>query len=269
MVGVTISNLPLELLARIFEAMDLEDAWTSAREVCRRWHDVFEFCAYSSNSIYLRRILIGVDIVCEIFSAKGEVLDRQVIHGELRFNSSKGNRTGNIARWTSSSNEACYQVWPGGRWRTFSISDVLTNISLRISNFSSNAPINVHVIQLGRDVTLVGSGNDIFYTKVIPHGDASPFSQFVVSVDTAEEPSFNCSGRSYRKHSITGFIAPTWKIYALLVHYSRINRAEREIIHRHYVQAPLFSGLIGLKEKQSREHHRGFEGSLFHGGGCF
>jgi len=46
-----ISDLSVEVLARIFEELDLDDAWT-AREVCRYWYSVFAYVAYdSANSV--------------------------------------------------------------------------------------------------------------------------------------------------------------------------------------------------------------------------
>src|SRR5579862_3059781 len=119
---VNISDFPHEIVARVFEEMDLENAWT-ARQVCRHWRDVFEFCAYGSNSIYMRGFSVGVDIMCAIYSGKGKVLDRHVIHGQLGFDSSKGARR--VAKWSPT--EEFYEVWPGGRWRKYAICDVLTD----------------------------------------------------------------------------------------------------------------------------------------------
>lgn len=245
---VNISDFPLEVVARVFEEMDLESVWT-AREVCRHWRDVFEFCAYGSNNSYLRGISVGVDIICGIHSGKGKVLDRHVIHGHLAFDSSKGARQ--VAKWSPS--EQCYEVWPGGRWRKYAICDVLTDVNLRISNLPLNQPDIT--LNLGKDATLVG---DVTQGTVNAQLGMGLFSQFVISIDTSEEPS--CKGRSYHKHSIASLIAPSWQIYALIVHNSRVHRAEMEIIRRHYVQTSSVFRSTSLAKKMDQDDWIGFGG---------
>jgi hypothetical protein len=247
---VNISDFPLELVARVFEEMDLENAWT-ARQVCRRWRDVFEFCAYGSNSNYLQGIILGVDIICGIHSAKGKVLDQHVIHGQLISDSSKATR--GIARWVAV--EECYEIWPGGRWRKFMIGDVLTDVKLCFSNLPSNAP-DIH-LQLGRDVTL--TSHITYRTEITQHREKAigVFDEFVISIDTLEEPSPN--GRSYDKHSITNLYAPLWQIYALIVHNSKKYREEMDIIRRHYLQTSTFR-TMKLKEPDTQGTWEGFGG---------
>ena len=244
---VKISDFPLEIVARVFKELDLENAWT-ARQVCRHWRDVFEFCAYGSKNVYLRGISVGVDIICGIHSGKGKVLDRHIIHGQLEFDSSKGVRR--LAKWSPT--EECYEVWPGGRWRKYTICDVLTDVNLRISNLPSNQPDII--VNLGKDATLVG---DVTHGAGNAQKGMGLFSQFIISIDTLEEPS--CNGRSYHKHFIAGLIAPLWQIYALIVHNSRIHRAEMEIIRRHYVQTSSLFHATALK-KMNQDDWKGFGG---------
>ena len=237
---VNISDFPLEVVARVFEEMDLENAWT-ARQVCRQWRNVFEFCAYGSNSIYLQGICVGVDIICGIHSSKGEVLDRHIIQGGLEFDSSKAAR--GLTKWSPM--EECYEVWPGGRWRKYAISDVLMDVNLRFSNLPSNQPDIL--VNLGKDATLVG---DITHGTGITQKRMGLFDQFIISIDTLEEPS--CNSRSYHKHSIVGLIAPSWQIYALIVHNIRVHRTEMEIIRRHYVRNSALFWSTALKKMERK-----------------
>src|SRR5277367_6196000 len=131
---VKIQDFPLELSARVFEEMKVEDAWRS-REVCRYWHQAFEFCAYGSHSVYLHGISVSVDVICGILpkttsKAGGKFLDRHVVHGELEFDISTGARR-DVAKWASQ--ERIYEPWPGGRWRNYSIAEVLTDVELRFT----------------------------------------------------------------------------------------------------------------------------------------
>ena len=247
---VIIADFPLELVARVFEELDLENAWT-ARQVCHHWRDVFEFCAYGSNSIYLRGIFVSVDVICGILSAKGKVLDQHVIHGQLKFDPSMGVQR--VAKWTAE--EECYEVWPGGRWRKYTIGEVLTDVNIQLSNLPSNAP-DIH-LELGRNVTLTTQITR--RTTVTEHVEKAIgiFDEFVISIDTLEEPS--SSGRSYNKHSITNLFAPMWKIYALLVHNTKKYREEMEILRRHYVQSSSFCA-TKLKEMDTRRIWKGFGG---------
>jgi hypothetical protein len=244
---VTIADFPLELVARVFEELDLENAW-SARQVCRHWLSVFEFCAYGSKSIYLRGICVGVDIICGILSAKGKVLDRHVIHGELNLESSK--REGAVAQWNAT--EGRYEVWPGGRWRQYSIGDVLTDVVLLFKNTPSNS--SGTTVHLGRDVTLSGHTTETDNIKK----PTEVFDDFVLSIDTLEEPS--PTGRAYEKHSVRSLLTPMWKVYAFLVHNTIKHRDEMELFCRHYAHSLLFRRETELKEIDGSDAWRGFGG---------
>src|SRR5271170_3086305 len=109
---VEIQDFPLEVFARVFEELKVEDAWR-AREVCHYWLQAFEFFTYGSHSVYLHGI--SVDVICAILhepkSKTGrKFLDRHVLQGELEFNTS-GN---GVAKWASQTRR--YEYWPGG-WR--------------------------------------------------------------------------------------------------------------------------------------------------------
>ena len=246
---VTISDFPLELVARVFEVMDLENAW-AARQVCRHWRDVFEFCAYASNCNYLKGINVNVDIICGILSAKGKVLDQHVIQGRLGFGSAKG--MGQMAKWIAE--EERYEIWPGGGWRKYTINEVLMDVKLHFSHLPSNAP-DIH-IKLGRDVTITSHIPQ--RTKIIPPSEKAigTSDKFVISIDTLEEPS--SSGRSYYKHYISNLHAPIKQIYSLLVHNAKKYRQEMEIVRRHYIQSSLCS--MELREIDTQGIWNGFGG---------
>src|SRR6202021_1016154 len=117
--SASIMDFPVEIVAKVFSEMDVEDAWT-ARGVCRYWHEVFDLVAYGSTQSPLTGIHIGVDAVCGMTSPMGAVLDRHVIHGELEFDMTKkttrmvGNNTG-LARGVYEKKK--YKYWPGGKRR--------------------------------------------------------------------------------------------------------------------------------------------------------
>jgi hypothetical protein len=234
---VKIQDFPLELTARVFEEMKTEDAWR-AREVCRYWHQAFEFCAYGSNSVYLHGISVSVDVICGLLPATtskagSKFLDRHIVHGELQFDSSAGASRG-FAKWVSEKRR--YEAWPGGRWRQHSIGEVLTDVELRFTGLVGADDARIH---FGTDITFtsrVSLTNGI--TRYVDSG-AGKFNAFLVSIDTLTEPAAN--GKANYKHALTAFSAPMWQIYALLARHIRSQREHEELVRRHYFRTSILS----------------------------
>lgn len=235
---VRIQDFPLEVIARVFEELKVEDAWR-AREVCHYWHRAFEFCAYGPHSVYLRGISVGVDVICGILpettsKAGGKFLDRHVVHGELEFDTSTGAPGSGVAKWVS--HDKRYEAWPGGRWRSYSISEVLTDVELRFTGLVGADDARIH---FGTDITFtsrVSLTNGI--TRYVDSG-VGKFSSFFVSIDTISESAVN--GKMNYKHALTGFSAPMWQIYTLLARHIRLQREYEELLRRHYFQTTILS----------------------------
>ena len=257
---VRILDFPLEVITRVFEEMKVEDAWR-AREVCRYWHRAFEFCAYGSHSVYLHGISVGVDVICGILpeatsKARGKFLDRHIVHGELDFDASTGARRG-VAKWISQDRR--YEAWPGGRWRKYSIGEVLTDVELRFTGLIGADDARIH---FGTDITFtsrVSLTNGI--TRYVDSG-VGKFSSFFVSIDTVSEPAMN--GKVNYKHALTAFSAPMWQIYALLTQHIRLQREYEELLRRHYFQTSMLSfrrkSIISQGGRQSNTMEEYFTG---------
>jgi hypothetical protein len=226
---VGIEDCPLEVLARIFEEMDLESAW-NAREVSRHWRRVFEFCAFNSHSIYLRGVCVNIDVICGIFSPKGKLLDQHIIQGQL---SNLRSGPSDIFEWVS--NNDCYEIWPGGKWRKHNISDVVTDVALRISN-PSVTTTDVF-LRLGKQASIRTNYCDSISQR------PGKFGAFVVMIKPLKE-SLSC-GRSYDKHSIDGLFMPMWQIYSLLVHNTKAQNSKTELLYRHFAQHSTYDGTLG------------------------
>lgn len=230
----SIMDFPVEIVAKVFEEMDVEDAW-AARGVCRYWHQVFDLVAYGSLGSPLTGIHIDVDAACGLTSPAGAIVDRHFVHGKLKFD--RRQKTGTVlggaglARWTYEKKQ--YEYWPGGKWRKYEIGDLLTDVRLQITGLSS--PVQPVPFRLGSEIGLRGK---VFRTEGITEYNQTgegKFEDFVLLVDTVVEPS-PC-GKMYYKHSINGLVAPKWQIYALLVYYSKLQRDNLERLRRHYVQS--------------------------------
>lgn len=227
-------DFPAEIVAKVFEELDVEDAW-AARGVCRYWHQVFDLVAYGSMQSPLTGIHIGVDAACGLTSATGAIVDRHYVHGELKFDGRQ--KTGRVlggtglAAWTYEKKR--YEYWPGGKWRKYEIGDVLTDIRLQITGLAS--PIQPVPFRLGPGIGLSGK---VFRPENVTDYDqpgTGKFQEFTLKIDTVVEPS-PC-GKMYYKHSINGLVAPKWQIYALLVHHSKLQRDNLERLRRHYIQS--------------------------------
>ena len=213
----SISSLPLEIVSRIFKLLTLEDAW-SARQVCRHWRSVFDFCASGSEKVYLRGIVVTVDIICGIKSASGKVIDSHFIHGELSLDTSIDNPR-DMAKWSSQRRQCEY--WPGGRWRRYTIKEALTAVNLMFSNCPWNTPDIV--VQIDRNVDLV-VGSEPTKTAC---DDA-----FTLHIGRAKETLPN--GRLFENHSIVAVAVPLKKVFALLVRHTRKSREVMKVFMRHY-----------------------------------
>jgi hypothetical protein len=231
MVAAHIMDFPVEIVAKLFDEMDVEDAWT-ARGVCRYWKEVFELVAYGSKQSPLTDIRIGVDAVCAMKSVTGTVVDTHVVHGDVKFdlnNKSMGVGKKRQARWTYEKKR--YEYWPGGKWRKYEIGDVLTDVKLQISGLQLREQPSP--LRLGSDVGISGK---VFrpdgITEYTQTGEGK-FGDFVLLVDTVVEPS-PC-GRMYYKHCVNGLLAPKWQIYALIVHHHRSQREIVAFLEQHYV----------------------------------
>jgi hypothetical protein len=226
----SVMEFPVEIIAKVFNEMDVETAW-SARQTCRYWHDVFELVSYGSKESPLTGIKVGVDAVCGLTSAQGEILDKHVVNGELTFdNKAKSEITSHReARWERQQKK--YEYWPGGRWRRYSIADTITDVKLQITGLPQRRQ-SVD-LSLGSKVSIREA-----QTKVKEHSQSAnggKFQDFTLLVDTTEEPTHH--GNTAIKHCITGFEAPKWKIYALLVHDAKIQRERSERLNRHYLRS--------------------------------
>jgi F-box domain len=245
------SDFPVELVARVFEGLDIEDAWT-ARQVCRHWRDIFDLCAYGSRSVYFSQIRVGIDVICGIRSNKGNFIDRHFIHGDVCFESNRAeDGLGKLIP-----DEIQYEYWPGGRWRKYEVGDALTELVLHFQNIPSNSPDLQ--IRLGSNGTLaarMNQRNDI--TCYVDKGNGR-FNDWFVFMDTVEEPLFH--GKSYFKHSITGLQAPLWQIFALLVRHIRTQQEKERLIHLHYIRSatPSPPPPESLEDSRSKEYD-GFE----------
>lgn len=231
---VTIEDFPLEVVSRIFEEMDLESAW-NAREVSRHWRHVFEFCAFNSHSLYLRGVGVSIDVICGIFSSKGKLLDHHIIQGQLNNLRSGPN---NIFEWASGDNwyENWYGIWPGGKWRKYTIPEVVTDVILRFSNLPMNTA-DVF-LRLGKHASI--RCDDVVSTSQGP----GKFGAFVVTIKTLKEPT-PLSGRSYDKHSINGLFTPMWQVYALLAHTIKKQSSKAWLLYRHFAQHSDYDNKVG------------------------
>jgi hypothetical protein len=231
MTAVHVMDFPVEIVAKLFEEMDVETAW-SARGVCRYWQEVFELVAFRSSQSPLTDIHIGVDAVCAMKSATGTVLDTHVVHGDVKFDLKKrslGVVNKRQARWVYEKKR--YEYWPGGKWRKYEFGDVLTDVKLQITGLQSREQPSP--LRLGADVGISGK---VFrpegITEYTQKGEGK-FGEFVLLVDTVVEPS-PC-GRMYYKHCINGLIAPKWQIYALIVHHHKSQREIAIFLEEHYI----------------------------------
>jgi F-box domain len=220
-----ITRFPVELVAKVFEKMEVGDVWV-ARGVCRYWYDVFEYVAYASRGVYLAGTRLGVDVVCGISTPKG-FQDLHVVTGELVFDSSEVDTR--IARWVCEQPEFVY--WPGGNWRMYSIGSALTEVNL---HFKSSSTARTHVtIPLGQDVELGGN------VKCEPTDNSTvstgKFKDFALSIEECEEQSR--FGKTYNKHNVTTITTPKWQIYALLAHHAKTEREKSENLCRHYLRS--------------------------------
>ena len=223
----SVTDFPVEIMAKVFTEMQVEDAW-AARAVCRYWHSVFELVSYSSTQSPLTGIKVGVEAVCGITTSKGQLLDKHVVHGDLKLETSK--KTNGIgpkrqAQWVHEKKK--YEYWPRGNWRKLDIVDVLTDVKLHISGLPSRS--KKVSLRLGREVS-IRQGNSQANIQV----GSGKFQDFTLLIDTVEEPLY---GNVVIKHCINGFVAPKWQIYALLVHHAKSERELSERLHRHYVQS--------------------------------
>src|ERR1700738_1739757 len=217
-----ITSFPVELVARVFEKMEVGDAWV-ARGVCRLWYDVFDFVAYSSQDVYLGGTRMGVEVVCGITSAKG-LQDSHVVHDELEFAQEARGPGARTAKWICERQE--YVYWPGGNWRMYGIGEVLTEVNLHIKTTTSKTDT---AICLGHDI---GLGDGVRQPNVSAIAEGK-FKDFALSLDEREETSR--SGKTYNKHGVVGFTAPKWQIYSLLAHHAKIQRERSETLRQHYV----------------------------------
>jgi hypothetical protein len=221
-----ITGFPVELVARIFEEMEVGDAWV-ARGVCRFWYNVFEYGAYGSRNVYLSGTRIGVDVVCSISSEKG-LQDSHVVQGDLSFaNDSSGDAR--MARWVCEENE--YVYWPGGNWRMFAIGEVLTEVNVQFKYATSTTKTDVTVC-LGQNIALSENIKRRDDDSAVRNGK---FQEFSLSIDEREEGVR--SGKTYNKHCVLEFTTPKWQMYSLLSHHAKLEREKMESRHRHYVQS--------------------------------
>jgi hypothetical protein len=244
-----ILDLSVELIARIFEEMEMGDAWI-AREVCRDWRKIFEFVALQSTSnVHLQNVEVGIGVICRIASSKGETLDRHVVHGQLTDSSNRGGMQ--QIQWIPE--EKSEEVWPGGRWRKYSIGDLLTDVHLHFSNMPSNSP-DLY-LRLGADVSIAGRIDCREGTTVYVEEGIGKFKDFCISINTHDEVSPH--GKFYKKHCITGLSAPLLQIYSLFVHHINSEREKAERIRRHYARS---SSFVLLHEVAERQLSTGFGG---------
>lgn len=236
-----ICDLSVEVLARIFEELDLDDAWT-AREVCRYWYSVFAYVAYdSANPVYLRNSGVSVQVVCGITAATGKVPDRHIIPGELTFEPTHGT----MARWTQRGIKK-HEFWPCGQWRKIAIGEALADVRLVFSTLFVSPGAGetdwLGEISLGNEVTLTGYAHRAGNKSCYVYKRDGKYKNFTLSIDTHVEEL--CCRKSYDKHCITSLVVPKWQIYALLVHNIQIQRHFCEFKCRHYLRSSNFSRLL-------------------------
>jgi hypothetical protein len=231
MCGVHILDFPTEILAKVFQEADVETAW-SARAVCRYWYEVFEMVAYGSAQSPFANLHIGVEAICGIQSPRGELLDSHVLHGDLSLLSTKPTPTGRThpAKWSCKKER--YEYWPGGQWRAYAITDVLTDVRLRISGIPTRGePL---LFPLGTSVALTGDTiRSGLNSSTFHRLGTGPFKDFLLTIDTVEEPSC-CGKRLHHKHYVKGLQAPKWQIYGLLVQFIKRERESKTYRRRHY-----------------------------------
>jgi len=237
---MSISDLSVEVLARIFEELDLDDAWT-AREVCRYWYSVFAYVAYdSANSVYLRQTRLSIQIVCGITTATGKVPDRHIIPGELTFEPTHGP----MAKWTQRE-KIRHEFWPCGQWRKTGIGQALVDVRLEVLDLVGSPEGEISwlgEISLGKDVTLTGHAYRGDGKTSYTYARDGKYKEITVSIDTHAE--VLCGRKSYDKHCITSLVVPKWQIYALLVHHIQIQRQFYEFKCRHYSRTASFQKLL-------------------------
>jgi hypothetical protein len=224
-----IQEFPTEILVKIFEELDVESAWV-ARGVCRYWNEVFGMVEYGSVNGPFNDLQIGVETICAIRGPKGEVLDRHILHGNLSLVPSRNNLGTQMAKW--SSKKKCYEYWPGGKWRDYAVTDVLTDVRLRISGIPTRSepllfPLGTE-IALSEAITRDGISELAFHQ--LGHGK---FKDFVLNIDTLQEPS-RCGQKMHQKHLIKGLHIPKWQMYGLLVQFIRKEKELTTRRRRHY-----------------------------------
>jgi hypothetical protein len=223
----TIFDLSLEVLARIFDFMDIVDSWT-ARAVCRAWRNVWDF----QSQINLKETRLKVEIICRFKSKKGETMDQQVIDATLNLETRKSRNAGSrVMNWVSI--EEKFIFWPGGNWRKYEIIDLISDIQVSAPHFYA---------RLGKDITVQCRRNRsnteqlrlrAAYETHERHTGA--FEDFVLSILCREEKS--SSGKVERKYRITSLEAPQWQINALLANYAQRERQWVACIDRHYLHS--------------------------------
>lgn len=224
-------EFPTEILAKIFQEVDVETAWM-ARGVCRYWYEVFEMVAYGSKESPFNDIQIGVEAICAIRSSKGDLVDSHTLYGDLSLSSTASTpiTNGYTGKWSNKKKQ--YEYWPGGRWRGYEISDVLTDVRLRISGIPTRTePI---LFPLGAEIALNEEvKRDNISETVIHQLGQGPFKDFVLNINTVEEPS-RCGNRVHQKHYVKGLHIPKWQMYGLLVQFIRRERELTTRRRRHF-----------------------------------
>lgn len=229
---LTIWDFSVEVLARIFEEMTIEDAWT-ARQVCRSWYDVWGHVALRPRCPkYLADTSLSVDVLCVWRSEKGKCIDKHVISAALELETSQNtdcfDGMSSVAKWVSRGKHR-FDFWPGAGWREYAISDLLTDIQV---SFLQIPTVPDFRISLGSDIGLhchVIRKHSI--TEILENG-VGCFKDFGLSIETQEEYTEN--GKVHKKHRIISLVAPKWQVYALFIQHSRRQRRWEECITRHY-----------------------------------
>jgi hypothetical protein len=223
-------DFPVEIMAKVFIQLGVEDAW-AARGVCRYWHDVFELVAYGSTKSPLTGIKVGVDAVCAITSPKGEILDRHIVHGDLKLKTD-GIGSRQSAQWVSEKKKK-YEYWPGGNWRKYNLLDVVTDVKLHISGLPSRT--RSVTLRVGREISIRGDALWQEHATEQSQTGSGKFKDFTLLIDTVQESFYH--GNVAIKHCINGFVVPKWQIFSLLVQHVKTERELAERLHRHYVQS--------------------------------
>jgi len=257
-------DFPLEIMANIFSELPAEDAW-SARRVCRYWHSAFELVSYSSSASPLNNIRIGVEAICGLTSSTtGEIIDHHVVRGDLHLQRHRP-MEGNAAKWGC--DKRTYEYWPGGKWRKYELGHVLTDVRLHIAGLPSQK--STVSLRLGSEVSLCGEvvgldraqetgENHIQQFVKLGNGE---FSDVTLLIEKVEEPFYH--GRVCVKHCITGFLAPKWQIYALLVHHVKKQRELEERLRKQYVKSYYNRYSLVLPKIRRVEHHVKHAASLW------